>query len=352
LCIFGAVALGPFVGGLQAHSEAWRPLFWIIAGIAIVALVLAGLTFEDSPAANPGAPTDLPAIALAFAGCTAAFFGASELTSHRFLNPTAILPLLGGLATIIVLVVYQYRARRPLLTIRTMLTSTMPVAGIAVALFAAAASVSATALTAGVLAGRYSPLQIGVLYLPEVAGAVITAVVLGFVLTRRAIHYLPLIGIILLAAGIAVFRVHVPSSQALTLLGSGLTGIGLGATVAPALFVAGFSLESLNLQRVFAIVELLRAVAAFMVAPIFIHFAATVGGSPEVGTGIALWIGFGLALGGGVVGVALYVLGGARPQKPDLQRFLAGECPAWYSPPLLARLRKPVSRPVPAGTVD
>ena len=34
MCIFGAVALGPFIGGLQAESNAWRPLFWIIAGIA------------------------------------------------------------------------------------------------------------------------------------------------------------------------------------------------------------------------------------------------------------------------------------------------------------------------------
>ena len=61
---------------------------------------------------------------------------------------------LGGLAAVVILVVYQYRARQPLLTIRTMLTSSMPVAGIAVALFAAAASVSATVLTAAVLAGR------------------------------------------------------------------------------------------------------------------------------------------------------------------------------------------------------
>ena len=86
-----------------------------------------------------------------------------------------------------------------------------------------------------------------------------------------------------LAAGIAVFRVQVPPSEALTLIGSGLTGIGLGATVAPALFVAGFSLPSANLQRVFAIVELLRAVAAFMIAPIFAHLALTVGGSLEAG---------------------------------------------------------------------
>src|SRR5581483_8100573 len=132
-----------------------------------------------------------------------------------------------------------------------------------------AASVSATVLTAAALDGRYSALHIGVLYLPEVAGAVITAVVLGLVVARRAMHYLPLAGMIFLAAGILVFAIKIPSSQAATLVGSGLTGIGLGATVAPALFVAGFSLASANLQRVFAIVELLRAVAAFMIAPVF-----------------------------------------------------------------------------------
>ena len=42
--------------------------------------------------------------------------------------------MLGGLATIVVLVTYQYRAKRPLLTIRTMLTSSIPVAGIVVAI--------------------------------------------------------------------------------------------------------------------------------------------------------------------------------------------------------------------------
>jgi hypothetical protein len=224
----------------------------------------------------------------------------------------------------------------------------MPVAGIVVALFAAAASVSATALTASALAGRYGPLHLGLLYLPEVAGAVITAILLGALITRRAIHYLPLAGMVFLAAGIAVFRIDVPAGEAATLVGSGLTGIGLGATVAPALFVAGFSLPSASLQRVFAIVELMRAVAAFMIAPVFAHFAATVGGSPDAGTGTALWIGLGIALGGGALGVAIYALGGARPQTPDIERFVAGEAPAWYSPPLLAKVRPGLSAAQPA----
>src|SRR4029077_5886603 len=153
----------------------------------------------------------------------------------------------------------------------------------------------------------------------------------------KSVQYLPLIGMLFLAAGILVFRIQVPSNEGLTLLASFLTGIGLGASVAPALFVAGFALRATSLQRVFAIVELLRAVAAFMIAPIFAHFALNVSGGLDEGVGIALWIGFALAVLGGVVPLVLYWLGGARPATPDIEGFLGGEGPAYYSPPLLAR---------------
>ena len=354
VCIFGAVALGPTIGGLQAEANGWRPLFWVVVGISAAALVLSLLTFVDAPPLDRDGPRDGLAIGLATAGSVLAFFGASELLTHRFLDAITFVPLIGGLALIVILIVYQYRARQPLLTIRSVLTSTMPVAGITVALFAAAASVSATELTAALLLQHYSPLHVGLLYLPEFGGAIITAVALGLVLQHRTIHYLPLAGMACLTAGIVVFRIQLPPSQALALIGSGLTGLGLGATVAPALFVAGFSLPSRNLQRVFAIVELLRAVAAFMIAPVFAHLAVTVGGSLTAGTGIALWIGAGLAVTGASIGVLLYILGRARPQAPDLDGFLDGEAPAWYSPPLLAGIRKRPPSPVlaedPAGS--
>ncbi len=339
LCIFGAVALGPTIGGIQADAHAWRTLFWVVAFVSASAFVLTLLSFEDSPPADRTAPFDPLAIVLAAGGSAAAFYGASELLTHRFLAAQSFGPLIGGLALIVALIVHEYRAKRPLLTIRSVLTQTIPVAGIVVALFAAAASVSASDLSSGLLAGRYGPLHLGLLYLPEFGGAVLTAFLLGVVLERRAIQYMPLFGMVFLAAGIAVFRIELPATQALALVGSSLTGIGLGATVAPALFTAGFALPSANLQRVFAIVELLRAVAAFMIAPVFVHFAATVGASPLAGTGAALWIGFGLAVGGAVIAVLLYLLGGARPTTPDVDTFLSGEGPAFHSPPLLARLR-------------
>jgi len=348
MCVFGAVAIGPFVGGAQAEAHAWRPLFWIIAGIAVLALVMAALTFEDAPPADLDAPRDLRAIGLAAVGCAAAFVGASQLTSHGFGDVAVTVPMFGGLALIVVLVVYQFRSRRPLLTVRTMLTSSIPVAGVGVALFAAAASVAATALTANVLLRTYSPVHVGLLYLPELGGAVVMAVVFGIVINKRAMHYLPLVGMVLLAAGILVFQFALPANQPLVLVAAGLTGLALGATVAPALFVAGFSLQSNSLQRVFAIIELFRAVAAFMVAPILAHFALTVSTDLGIGTRYALWIGFGLAVGGAVFGVAVYALSGARPQRPDLDEFLDGDDPAWYSPPLLALIRSGAT--TPAGT--
>src|SRR3978361_2111911 len=97
MCVFGAVAIGPFVGGVQAEAHAWRPLFWIVAGIASLALVMAVLTFEDAPPADLDAPRDLWAIGLAAVGCGAGFIGASQLTTHGLTDAAVSVPMVGGL---------------------------------------------------------------------------------------------------------------------------------------------------------------------------------------------------------------------------------------------------------------
>jgi hypothetical protein len=76
-----------------------------------------------------------------------------------------------------------------------------------------------------------------------------------------------------------------------------------------------------------------------MIAPIFAHLAVNAGGGFDHGVGTALWIGFVLAILGGAIPVALYLLGGARTEAPDIEKVLAGEDAAYHSPPLLARLR-------------
>ncbi len=340
VCIFGAVAAGPLVGGIQASAHAWRPLFWVIAAVAAASLLLSLLTFVDTPPADRSAPRDPQSVVLATVGCVAAFYGASEFLTHRFFDASTFGPWIGGLAVIVFLLIHQYRARRPLLQLRP-LTSTLPMSGIVVAICAAAGSVSAIALAAALLSDRFSPIHLGLLQFPEFGGALITAALLGFLFRTRALHYLVLGGMVSLIAGILVIRAQLPPSSVATAVGSGLVGLGVGGSVAPALFVAGFSLVNDALQRVFAIIELLRAVAAFMVAPVLAHVAATVGGSPAAGTNAALWICFGIATAGTVIAIALYALGRVRPPSPALERWMEGDGPAWYSPPLFAELRKP-----------
>jgi MFS family permease/nucleotide-binding universal stress UspA family protein len=349
LCVFGAVAAGPLIGGAQASFHAWRPLFWIVAGIAFAALLMSLLTFQDAPPADPSAPRDPLAIGLAAVGSVAAFWGAAELLTHRFLDPVAVIPLLLGLALIVVLWVYQYRARNPLLCLRS-LASTIPVTGVLVAVCAAAAATSAIGLTGAVLAGHYTPLHLGLLFVPELAAAIVTAIVFGTLFDTRLIHYYALTGMAFLAAGVLVLRAAIPPTSTLTLTGSGLVGIGIGASVVPALFMAGFSLRSSSIQRVIAILELLRALAAFLVAPILLHFAVTLTGRPAPAMSTALWICFVLSAGGAVAGVLLYLLGGVRPGAPALTTWMDGHEPAWESPPLLAAVRPGAPLPTRART--
>jgi nucleotide-binding universal stress UspA family protein len=116
------------------------------------------------------------------------------------------------------------------------------------------------------------------------------------------------------------------------------------------LFLIGFSLRSPAIQRVFAISELLRAVAGFLVAPVLLHFAVTLTGLPTAAMGTALWICFGIAAGGALIGVLLYLLGGVRPAAPAVVRWMGGQEPGWESPPLLSALRHGPAGHVQGGT--
>jgi len=348
MCIFGAVAAGPLVGGALASFHAWRPLFWIVAGIAAAGLLMALLTFQDAPPADRSAPRDVRAIGLAAAGSVAAFWGAAELTTHGFISPVVLAPLLGGLALIIVLWVYQYRSRNPLLRLRSF-SNTIPVSGTVVAICAAAASTSAIGLTATVLGPHYPALRVGLLFVPELVATVIAAVIFGLVFSSRYIHYLALIGIIILIIGIFVLRSAIPPTRTLTLLGSGLTGIGIGASVVPALFLAALSLRSRDVQRVLSILELFRAVAAFMVTPILAHFAVTLAGVPTPAIGTVWWALFAISAGGALIAVLLYLVGGVRPGAPAVEAWMDGPEPAWYSPPLFAAIRRIGGRAAPAA---
>lgn len=344
MCVFGAVAVGPVIGGVQAGAGDWRPLFWIVAGLGGMTLLFALLTFKDQEPQDPSAPWDWVAMVLAGFGCAAAFFGASQMTTHPMVSTVTLLPLLCGTAAIVALVVHQSMVKRPLMPVRQ-LGTTLPVAGVVIAMTAGAASVAVIELAQTALAHQ-DPVHVAMLFWPQFGGAVITALLLGALLRTRFIPALAFSGMLLLAGGAAVLHGVAGGSGTIVVIGSGLVGLGVGASVSPALFICGYSIASTQIQRVFALVELLRGVAAFMVAPVLLHLAMTVAKTPAEGTPVAIWVCFGLAASGAVVSGCIFLLGRARLQRPALERWERGEGPAWESPRLAARFRPQAMRPI------
>jgi MFS family permease len=347
LGIFGAVAAGPFFGGLQAQAHAWRPMFWIVCGIGAATLALSLLTFEDTPAQAPDAPRDWWAILLAGLGCAAAFFGASELQTHPMVSLLTLAPLVGGAVLLLALIVHQILSRNPLMPMGQLLT-TFCVPAVVIAVAAGAASIPLIELAEVALEKTVSPIHLGVLLLPFLGGALFTAVLFGMLVRTRWIPLLAWSGLIAVAGGAAVLTGMAGGSHALVIVGSGLVGLGVGSSVAPALFSVGFTLHAPQLPRVFAMLELLRGAAAFAAGPIILHFAQTVGPTPAQGIGKAAWLCFAIVGVGALVSIYVFILGRGRLQKPDIAHWEESGEPAWYSPPLFAGIRP--AKAAQAGT--
>lgn len=337
LAIFGAVAVGPTVGALQASTGQWRPLFWGVAGVAGLAVLFALLTFEDVPPSDTSAPWDFVAIGLAVAGCGLAFFGAGLLEATDKVSALALAPLLVGFALVGALVVYEYRLRHPLMPVRQLAT-TFPVVGILIALFASASAFGLMELALLAIEHRMSPAQMGIEFLPEFGAAILTAGIFGALFRTRFTPILAFSGLVMLATAAALLTGVATGGSTMVEVGAGLIGLGVGASVSPALFLAGFSLRSSEVQRVFAMIELLRGVTAFLVAPILLFLAAVLGATRAAGIAWASWICFAVAVAGALGAGLLFWLGDGRLRTPDLETWEHGE-PAWHSPPLLARRR-------------
>ncbi|HET9591770.1 MAG TPA: hypothetical protein VFP17_02535, partial [Solirubrobacterales bacterium] len=277
---------------------------------------------------------------LASVGCTAAFFGASNLVAHSFTSPVVLIPMALGAACLVGLVAHQAYVKDPLMPVRQ-LGHTIPLAAIALAMSAGAGSVALVGLLQLTIESQHLSTA---LFWPELGGAVLTACAFGYLLFTRYVPVLAFTGLLCLAGTALLLTGAAEGDTTLIALGTGGIGVGVGAAVAPGLFVAGFALPSPQLPRIFALVELLRGVAAFFTAPLLIHLAVNKG--PDLASGVesATWVTFGLLLAGVAAVAAIVAAGGLRLQAPDIDHWQEGEGPAIDSAPLGAALRRRLGR--------
>ena len=345
LGLFGMVTAGPLVGGLVGSMGGWRLLYTSIAVLALIGLTIGALTFEGNAPPNRSARFDWLAIPLAFGTTVLPFFGVAYLSRGSFSHPAFLAPVIVGLCFGVILLVSQYRKANPLMPVRP-ISNTLPVTGTLGAMLVGAAFTTLLELTEVYLldVAEVSPVRVGVLIAPQIAGVVVAAWLFHRLVATRWTPVLALSGLVSVGVGAAVLLVVAASSpgsaENIVPVAALFLGYGAGAGVAPGLFLAGFSVSAVQIGPTFALVELLRSESAFLIGPVLLHLAMTTGSDLTDGFRISVVITLILVVVGGLALIGLWLIGGARLRAPDLQAWASGTSTAYHSPALAARLRK------------
>ena len=335
---------GPLVGGAVASGHAWRWFYGGLGAVGVLVLTTALFTLPDQEPPNPGLKFDLAGVVLAFGATVLPFWAAGELTGHGFGSFLFTVLLVIGLASFVALLLVEYHKAEPISPVKQM-WHTFPIIGTWVATAGGGVLVSFLALAAEYLmqVEDHQPLQAGLLFWPQIPGVLIGAALLGILLRTRFLPILVLAGMLFLIGGGVLLLGWQPEWPAATMLAAaGLLGIGGGATVSPGLYLAGFSLPSKMVGRTFALVELVRSVGDFILAPVMLEVARVAsGGGPPTAEGIeqAIWITLLIAIAATAFGIILHVVSRAGFPKPDIEGWINEDRPAIGSPVLAEGLR-------------
>jgi MFS family permease len=234
-------------------------------------------------------------------------------------------------------VLRQYHKDAALMPVK-LISHTLPVTGIGAAMIAGAGFTTLLELAEVYLlmTQHEAPVVIGGLLAAQLLGIAVAAWLFKTTLRTRWLPVLTFSGLVVVAVGGAVLLALPAASFPVLAVAGLLLGFGAGAGVAPGLFMGGLSVPSSKLGPTFALVELLRSEAAFLVGPVLVHVAMVAGAA---GLSIAIEIMIALLMVALIAVVVVLLLGGARPHAPDLEGWLAGESSAFHSPRVLETVR-------------
>jgi EmrB/QacA subfamily drug resistance transporter len=237
-----APVLGPVIGGLVVDSLSWRWIFYVNLPIGGLALLAA---WRVLPRDDRGTPQrlDVPGLLLISPGLAALVYGLSEAgNGGGFGSAKAQVGIAAGLVLTAAFVVNALRTRTrvPLLDLRLFRNGTFSGASLTTFLVGAAmfSSLFVLPLYYQTVRGQ-SALAAGLLLAPQGLGAMLMMPIAGKITDRRGAGYVVPAGMLVMLLATLVFtQVDADTNEVALALCLFVRGLGLGATIMPAMGAA------------------------------------------------------------------------------------------------------------------
>ncbi len=197
-----AVAFGPLVGGAVVSGISWHWIFWLNVPIGIVLIPLALRRLDETH--GPAGKLDLPGLALASAGLTGIVWGLVRGNGQGWASTEIVTALTAGTIVFALFVLWELRAKEPMLPMRFFRNRVFALANVASLLmfFGMFGSIFLLSQFFQTVQG-YSPFGSGLRILPWTIMPMFVAPIAGALSDRIGGARLMGIGLTLQAAGLA-----------------------------------------------------------------------------------------------------------------------------------------------------
>ena len=321
-----AVAMGPLIGGAVVEGISWQWIFWLNVPIGLVLAPLAFLRLRESH--GPAGGLDLVGVGLASAGLFGIVWSLVRANTVGWGSAEIVGSLVGGSVVLALFVLWELRARAPMLPMRFFRNRAFTLTNVAslFMFFGMFGSIFLLAQFFQTVQG-YSPLQAGVRILPWTAMPIFIAPIAGALSDRIGGQRIMGVGLALQAIGLAwISTVTTPTTPySEVVIPFFISGIGMALFFAP---VANVVLSAVRREEegqasgaANAIRELGGVFGVAVLASIFAHYGGYLSAQDFVdGLRPAVWVGSAIVGVGSVL--AFLVPSHARAKDEVLEPVL------------------------------